>query len=152
MSNYSLHFDDFAIDEDPTSSGQVFDLNTGISTYFEEPPEDLLPRTGWTAAMLQVAENQAAHETSLLESVECDVSRFVNTNLDRLDGGGVIVARIFHGLYGFQMSEWYRDKLWGSHKEIDFQVLSRMASDEILRQKHPVTRSNTHQGGMTPEL
>lgn len=50
---------------------------------------------------------------------------------------GRAIARIFHGLSspGFPVTDWISNKFWGRHKEVDFNDMMKMATEELISYK-----------------
>jgi ATP-dependent DNA helicase Q4 len=105
-------------------------LKAFIADYFVEPDAPVLDETalnnGGTGALTAEAE----------ERVRGDVRSFVSTHQEQAVWTGRAVARIFHGIASpnYPAQVWGRvRRFWRAHLSVDFNLLVRLASEEVLR-------------------
>ena len=107
-------------------------LKTFIANYFSEPDG----RTPEESAGALGASNAAPPMTPEAEErVRGDVRSFVSTHQDQVWTGRA-VARIFHGIPSpnYPAQVWGRvRRYWRVHLSVDFNLLVRMASEEVLK-------------------
>jgi len=107
-------------------------LKSFIADYFVEPDARLLEE-----GAVNNNSNSCALPSDLEERVRGDVRSFVSAHQDRAWNGRA-VARIFHGIPSpnFPAQVWGRvRRFWRVHLEVDFNVLVRLASEEVLKMR-----------------
>jgi ATP-dependent DNA helicase Q4 len=101
-------------------------LKAFISDYFSESEERTLTEVQPSCPQLAV---------DLEERVRVDLRSFVSTHRDQ-PWNGRAIARIFHGISSpnYPAQVWGRvRRFWRVHLDVDFNLLVRMASEEVLK-------------------
>lgn len=65
--------------------------------------------------------------------MKVDLKAFLRDNGSIMPNGRAI-ARVFHGLSSpaFSVTDWISNKFWGRHKEVDFNDLMKLATEELI--------------------
>ncbi|ELU14701.1 hypothetical protein CAPTEDRAFT_176954 [Capitella teleta] len=118
-------------------------LKENISEYFERPPD----LAGGQVTMLSFATETNEGGISMLDSnvtcdneagVRADIRAFVHLYSSEHNLTGRSIARIFHGIPSpnFPADVWGRvRKFWRSHLGVDFNILRRLATQELVYMK-----------------